>query len=248
MPSTSHVKSVDKHKQRPLLLPRSNPVESTQHILSPELPFALHKRASVRSQITTTTHDSQSTAPSVTPYFHTIARKIADEEDDSVDGESSFFIPGITGKARCLQSEELSRTESITRKQGEIPLQKLSSIASGSTSRIRINHQSPTRSTKPTLSESSVRSEMSSSKDGFGMDQANSLYGAVVESIQARRNEGVNNLGEEDFQRMMSLLQPQMIENESNLRQQVTSIRDILTDYERKELQKRRKHKKKNII
>ena len=124
MPSSptgpSGVHRSEKHKQRRLTLPRSNPIEQTSQILTPELPFGLQKRASVRSQLTNITHDTQSTTSE--GLSHVMATKVNPssvdgtedyDEDEHVDGEtpavdarSSFFIPGITGKARCLQTDK----------------------------------------------------------------------------------------------------------------------------------------------
>ena len=266
MPSSSTNSSgahrSEKHKQRRLTLPRSNPIEQTSQILTPELPFGLQKRASVRSQLTSITHDTQSTTSE--GLSHVMATKVNAssvdgtedyDEDEHVVGEtptslearSSFFIPGITGKARCLQADKrvnrkhnqsLLVTESIDEKASRAESSSRASAkrSEQSASGSRISHDCD--------SNRSVLSDDNKSGASAGIEHANLLYGAVVDSIQARRNEGLNDLGEEDFQRMLSLLQPN--EGEPSLRQQVSSIRSLLSDYERKELLKQRKHKKRH--
>jgi hypothetical protein len=189
---------------------------------------------------------------------------------------SSFFIPGITGKARCLQTDKraATRTKHNQPKHQHGVTEATATIAAA----VRVSSSPPrtTTATYESIDEKASRAEssrasakpseqsasgsrvshsgdcdsnrsvLSDDKSGTsaGIEHANLLYGAVVDSIQARRNEGLNDLGEEDFQRMLSLLQP--TDAEPSLRQQVTSIRSILSDYERKELLKQRKHKKRH--
>lgn len=182
---------------------------------------------------------------------------------------SSFFIPGITGKARCLQTDK--RVNTTRTKHNQPKQQHLVTEAKANTTAAKeastTNESLDERASRAESSRASAkRSEQSASgsrvshsgdcdsnrsvlsdeksRTSAGIEHANLLYGAVVDSIQARRNEGLNDLGEEDFQRMLSLLQPN--DAETSLRQQVSSIRNLLSDYERKELLKQRKHKKRH--
>jgi hypothetical protein len=91
-----------------------------------------------------------------------------------------------------------------------------------------------------------------SSATSSELDDAHLLYGAVVDSIQARREEGLIGLGEEEFQRMLQALEKDMTSTDASslsgdhpdLRNQVSSIRSLLNDYEgRKKVLKRRKQK-----
>ena len=229
-------------KQNQRLLSLSLPKAS--QILSPELPFALHKRASVRSQLTAVTHDTQSTTSDV--LSDVVARKVIeidDDEDDfgAIQSEkpvSSFFIPGITGKARCLQSD----LEDAKPRSAVELIEEKASIAESSRASTKRSEKS-TRSRASTIcSRNSSRCESDDRSNDDSMDSADLLYGAVVESIHARRNDGLTDLGEEDFQRMLSLLQHDA--EEPSLRQQVTSIRRLISDFERKELLKKTKTKK----
>lgn len=235
-------KHPEKQKQR--LLSLSLP--KTSQILSPELPFALHKRASVRSQLTAVTQDTQSIASDV--LFDVVATKVneTDDDEDFSDVESrqpekvasAFFIPGITGKARCLQSDAVARKASpvdelIDEKASIAESSRASTKRSGKSSRSRTSN-GPSRSSSRCTSDERSNDE--------SMDSADLLYDAVVDSIQARRKEGLTDVGEEEFQRMLSLLQCDT--PEPSLRQQVTSIRRLLSDFERKELLKQRKSKK----
>ena len=243
--NTHPEKQKPKEKQRQLMLPKA------RQILTPELPFELHKRASVRSHLTAITQDSQSTAASDV-HSDVLARKLIEAEDDENDDYiavtrggaedvvSTFFIPGITGKARCLEkSEKVNDTETSSFEHGR---EKDSIAASSRSSTKRSEKSSRSRTSAGDSRRSSGESYEKNSRSDSSLDHAEQLYSAVVESIQARRDEGLNDLGEEEYQRMMSLLHPE--EPEPSLRQQVTSIRRILSDFERKEMLKQRKSKK----
>ena len=218
-----------KQKQRmlSLSLPKAN------QILSPELPFALHKRASVRSQLTAVTQDTQSTTSDV--LSDVVARKVNDPDDDEEEEVSkvrastsekpvaAFFIPGITGKARCLQSDP-EMTKPQVQPDAEL-IEEKASIAESSRASTKRSEKSSRSRTSNGDSRASSRDDRSTDDS---MDSAGMLYGAVVESIQARRKEGLTDLGEEEFQRMLSLLQHDA--EEPSLRQQVTSIRRLLSE------------------
>jgi hypothetical protein len=239
-PRTKHP---EKQKQRllSLSLPKAN------QILSPELPFALHKRASVRSQLTAITQDTQSTTSDV--LRDVVAKKVNETDDDEDDSEigaiqsdkpvSSFFIPGITGKARCLQSD----LEDAKPRPAVQLIEEKASIAESSRASTKRSEKSTRSRTSTICSRNSSRCESDDGSNHDSMNSAELLYGAVVESIHARRKDGLTDLGEEEFQRTLTLLQHDA--EEPSLRQQVTSIRRLLSDFEQKELQKKKKSKTK---
>ena len=240
-------KHPEKQKQR--LLSLSLPKAS--QILSPELPFALQRRTSVRSQLTAITHDTQSTTSCSDVLSHVAARRLTETDDEEEYSEagasrsekatSTFFIPGITGKARCLQSNPfVEKCRPV-----DVGIEEKASTAESSrasTKRSEKSSRSRNSRTSTGPSRSSSHETSDDRSDDDSLDPADLLYGAVVESIQARRKEGLTDLGEGDFQRMLSLLQHDAAE--PSLREQVTSIRMIISDFERKKLLKQKKSKK----
>lgn len=243
--SSRRVKHPETHKQRRPDLPRSNPIEKTSKILAPELPGQfITKRSSIRSHLTAVTHDSHSTAAS--EQSHVVARRIEDEDASPQERRnSSFFIPGITGKARCLDADDSA-----------LRFRASKGMEADSVGESRGSHQTTSRKSVASRgSRGSRKSETShppadgssASSSEANLDQAHQLYDAVIDSIHSRREEGTNDLDEEDFQRMVKLLEKdveklELEEETTGLREQVTSIQNLLSDYEKK---KRRKQAKK---
>ena len=133
---------VDRHKRRRSAhLPRRNSVQSLSMILAPELPGQFRKQPSTRTQITASTIDSSSHCSSPSANMMMLKKREeewnrAKEEEEEQEElrrqlqQSTFFIPGITGKARCLSSKnnKLSSSSSCstspTRKSVTVPLKK----------------------------------------------------------------------------------------------------------------------------
>lgn len=256
--SSRRVKHPETHKQRRPDLPRSNPIEKTSKILAPELPGQfITKRSSIRSHLTAVTHDSHSTAAS--EQSHIVARKIEDGFETPPEPRSSFFIPGITGKARCLDaSGNANANGSPLRSRSH----KLMEEAESSLGESRGSHHTASRKSEASRGSRGSRKSGShkshhSAADGSSasssepnLDQAHQLYDAVIDSIHSRREEGTNDLDEDEFQRMVKLLENDVekleLEDEtSGLREQVTSIQNLLSDYERKKRRKQASKKKK---
>lgn len=269
MPSSSRVKHPEKHRQRRPELPRMNPVEQTSKILAPEIPHGIYKRASVRSHLTAITAES-----SVVSEDISVARREKETEEERYAhpkgrlqqkraSTGSFFIPGITGTARCLQQEEpkqskrlslsarVQRAAAVEHEADSIHDTK-TSLASESreSKRSEVSHKSRgSRSTADRSHQASLKSNDSSVSSE--LDDAHLLYESVVDSIQSRREEGMIGLGEDEFQRMLQELEKDMTSTENvslgdhpDLRHQVTSIRSLLNDYEgRKKVLKRRKQR-----
>lgn len=247
--SSRRVKHPETHKQRRPDLPRSNPIEKTSKILAPELPGQfITKRSSIRSHLTAVTHDSHSTAAS--EQSHIVARKIEDGFESPPEPRSSFFIPGITGKARCLDANG----SPIRLRSNKLIEESESSLGESRGSHHTASRKSEasrgSRGSRKSGSHTSHSHHHHNAADGSSasssepnLDQAHQLYDAVIDSIHSRREEGTNDLDEDEFQRMVKLLEKDVekleLEDEtSGLREQVTSIQNLLFDYEKK---KRRK-------
>jgi hypothetical protein len=219
-------------------------------ILAPELPGQfLRKKSSIRSNVTATTHDSQSTISVADSSFTSFTRDEPNRSSDTTsreeDDRSSFFIPGITGRARCLESYPGDQ-RMTNKRQGSSLSPKKDNHSQQPSLRLRCDSSQ--------ISHDSTQSRGgSSSKSGnksHASKRQQNPYDNLVDSIRTRHEGGFSLLDEEDFQSMMEELhkdiaQLHLYREDHSLRNQIISIRTLLKEYqEKRDSEKIRRDKK----